>query len=86
MGRLKSDIYIPYPVSGVICGKVPIQEAPNGLPCAVSDARASNARVYESGRLRSVPLLHLFTFNSTFIFNSIPGNSIPFYPILLYYI
>ena len=80
-------IYIsPSPSVVSICGKVPIHEAPNGLSFAVSDARASNARVYESGRLRSIPLLHLFTFNSTFIFNSIPGNSIPFYPILLYYI
>ena len=47
MGRLKRDIYIsPTPSVVSICGKVPTQKAPNGLPCAVLDAR-----VYGSGRL-----------------------------------
>ena len=32
----------------------------------------SNATVYGSGRLRSIPLLHLFIFNSIFILKFMP--------------
>ena len=40
MGRLERDICIsPTPSVVSICGKVPIQETPNGLSCAVSDDR-----------------------------------------------
>ena len=83
MGRLERDIIIsPTPSVVSICGKVPIQEAPNGLPCAVSDANwGSNARVYGSGRQRSTPLLHSFIFNYIFIFN----EDIISYSMLVYF-
>ena len=35
--------------------------------------QGSNARVYGSGRLRSIPVLHLYIFKSIFIFNLMPG-------------
>ena len=39
MGRLQRDIISTIPSVVSICGNVPIQEAPNGSSCAVSDAR-----------------------------------------------
>ena len=50
-----------------ICGKVPIQEAPNGLPFAVSDATVW----IWSTMINSTFVFFLFNF--VFIFNSMPG-------------
>ena len=46
-----------------ICGKVPIQEAPNGLPCAVSDARVRMLGCMDPVDYDQFHILHLFIFN-----------------------
>ena len=65
-GRLERDIISPTPSVVSICGKVPIQEAPNGLSCAVSDARVR--------MLGCMDPVDYDQFNShLFIFNSMPS-------------
>ena len=54
-----------------ICGKVPIQEAPNGLPCAVSDARFRMLGCMDPVDYDQFHL-HFFIFNFMFIFDSMP--------------
>ena len=74
MGHLKRDIYIPYPVSGVDLWQGSNSGGSQWVVtmCCVRH-QGSKARVNGSGRLRSIPLLHLFIFNSIFIFNFMPG-------------
>ena len=62
----------PTPSVVSICGKVPIQEAPNGLPCVVSDAM-----VRMLGCMDPVDYDQshcFFVFNFMFIFKSVPGS------------
>ena len=66
-------IYIPYPVSGVDLWQSSNPGGSQWVTMCCVRRQGSNARVYGSGRLRSIPLLHLFIFNSIFIFNFMPG-------------
>ena len=73
MGRLKRVIY---PLPRQWCRSVArfqIQEAPNGLSCAVSDARVRMLGSMDPVDYDQFYFLHFLIFNFMLIFNSMPG-------------
>ena len=68
MGRLERDIYPPTTSVVSISGKVLNQEAPNGLPCAVSDARVRILGCMDAVDYDRFHILYLFIFNSLYFF------------------